>query len=313
MPPTIAVLIPHYNDSDTVAQTLRCIREQTVPFDEIVVVDDASEERHFQALKQQLAEFKGVRLFRNPVNLGVVATGNYGITLVQSDYVHMMSANDTYSLHIVEYAKRAASAQPGVAMISGNSAAWDAVRGKPAPDMIMRLEQVEAFISPQEYARLNRIAPVSANGGANTMHCKTYLALGGQDIRLAWYADWFLYFLIGLTHGFYYIPQFYTTYRIEGKKSFSYGRFDWKREKPALLNMLTLLREKYPSQAQIFRETALFPHYSLRILFTVCTEGGWWFVTPLFIWRCFGHQAAFWLKSVLPRPFLMRVRSLFRL
>jgi hypothetical protein len=76
--------------------------------------------------------------------------------------------------------------------------------------------------------------------------------------------------------------------------------------------MLALLQARHPAQALLFRKAALLPAYNLRILWLTLSHHRW-FITPLFIWRCIGHQGAFWLKAYLPRRFLMAMRSRLRL
>lgn len=311
--PTFAALIPNYNDSAQIATALNCALNQTIPFDEIIIIDDASTDNSVEIIEGLIAEIPQARLYRNERNRGVVATVNRGFSLVKSDYVHPISANDLYANNIVECGHRMLARFPDAMMISGNASLLEAVTGKPHADMIVRLPQEEAFISAADYIAQNHVAPVSLCGGANTISREAYQALGGQDKALAWYADWFLYFLMGFTHGFAYVPRILTTFRLEGEKSYSHARFDWKKEKPVLAHMLVMLPKRYPQQARHFKEAAIFPHYNLRILALAVLKPHRWFITPLFIWRCIGHQDAFWLKSILPRKWLMALRRWLRL
>ncbi len=313
MKPTFAAVILNYNDSAQIGVAISCVLEQTVPFDEILIVDDVSTDNSVEIIREMIRDVPQARLHCNKKNMGVVANCDNGILLIKSDYVHLISANDTYFPCIVEYGHKMVERYPGVAMISANVAVWDAVKNCAGPDMVMRLPQVASFISPEEYTARNRVAPVSMNGGGNTIRRDVYLALGGQDVALKWYADWFLYYLIGFTHGFAYVPVNYSVYRIEGKKSFSSGLDDPYEQKMLTLRMVDLLRERYPAQAQLFRETAIVPKYSLNVLMALTAAPYRWFITPLLVWRCIGHQCAFWLKKFLPRQFLMAVRAVCRL
>jgi hypothetical protein len=189
----------------------------------------------------------------------------------------------------------------------------EAATGKPQASLIVRLPQEEAFVTPQEYAARNRRSPVAFSAGANIIRRDAYFAFGGLDAELAWHADWFLYFSIGLSRGFAYTPTPYATHRLEGERNYSSGRFDWRRDKVRLARLLTVLRERYPTRAAQFKAAAIFPHYSLRILALALEQPHRWFITPLFVWRCVGHQCTFWMKTILPRRWLMAARALFRL
>lgn len=311
--PTIAAILPNYNDAHNIPVALACVRSQTVPFDEVIIIDDASTDDSVTVIEKLIADWPTARLVRNEKNMGVVATLNRGFDLSSCDYVQMISANDTYFPDIVETGQRVLAVHPNVAMISGNAALWDAVSGKPGQDMIVRLPQREAFYSPAEYTALNCTAPVSMNGGANIINSQVYRAIGGQDVKLKWYADWFLYFLIGVREGVFYVPKPLVTCRLEGEKSFSSGRFIWANQEPILRHMLHLLRDVHPVEGQAFRRAAIFPLYNFCVLRLMLEPQHRWFMTPLFVWRCLGHQAAFWLKHYLPRPLLMRLRRFVRL
>jgi glycosyltransferase involved in cell wall biosynthesis len=310
---TVAALIPNYNDSAEIANALRGVLAQTVPFDEIVIIDDGSTDDSVNIIESLIKGVPQARLYCNEKNIGVVATLNRGFTLVTSDFVHMMSANDTFFPCIVECAKRLLARFPQAVMVSGNAGVMEAATGKPQASLIVRLPQQEGFVLPQEYAARNRHSPVAFSTGSNTIRRDIYLALDGQDAELAWYADWFLYFSIGLAHGFAFTPTLYTIHRLGGERNYSGGRFDWRREKLVLARMFTVLRERYPARAQQFKATAVFPRYSLRVLALALAEPNRWFITPLFVWRCVGHQCAFWMKALLPRRWLMAARALLRL
>lgn len=312
MKPTFAALIANYNDSTTIGEVICSVLEQAVPFDEVVIIDDASTDGSVALIQGLIKNIPHATLYCNEKNIGVVATLNRGFGLVKSEYVHMMSANDRYFSCIVEYGHKMVARYPGVAMVSANTALWDAVKGQQEADMVMRLPQMEAFIPPLDYIARNRMAPVSMNGGSNTIRRDIYIALDGQDPELKWYADWFLYFLIGFTYGFAYVPQRYSTY-VKAKDSYLMGSYDPVQQVPVILHMLDLLQERYPAQAKLFKETAILPRYNLKIAIAILQKPYRWFMTPLLLWRCVGHQCAFWMKQVLPRRLLMALRSCIRL
>jgi GT2 family glycosyltransferase/glycosyltransferase involved in cell wall biosynthesis len=89
--PAVSIVIPVYNHF---RHTLTCLRSLaahpgSVAF-EVIVVDDASSDES----PQRLAEIGGIRVFRNPQNLGFIGACNAGAALARGDYVLFLN-NDT--------------------------------------------------------------------------------------------------------------------------------------------------------------------------------------------------------------------------
>ena len=85
-----AAVIPHWNRRDLLERLLRNQREQTLPFDDILVVDNGSTDDSVA-----LAERAGARVLRLEQNLGFAAAVNRGIEAVHSDYVAILNNDVT--------------------------------------------------------------------------------------------------------------------------------------------------------------------------------------------------------------------------
>lgn len=94
----ISVVVPVYNEEETVAQVLESLAQ--VPLDlEVIVVDDASTDRTWeilQALRQQ-APFVSYRFIRHDHNQGKGAGLRTGFGLVSGDLVTVQDADMEYN------------------------------------------------------------------------------------------------------------------------------------------------------------------------------------------------------------------------
>jgi dolichol-phosphate mannosyltransferase len=94
----ISVVVPVYNEEETVAQVLESLAK--VPLDlEVVVVDDASTDRTWEILQELRAreEFAGYRFVRHDHNQGKGAGLRTGFGLVSGDLVTVQDADMEYN------------------------------------------------------------------------------------------------------------------------------------------------------------------------------------------------------------------------
>lgn len=89
--PAIAVVVPAWQAARTLAETLAAIRAQSLPAQELVVVDDGSTDA-----TAALAEAAGARVLRQE-NLGVAAATNAGIAATRSPLLAFCDADDLWA------------------------------------------------------------------------------------------------------------------------------------------------------------------------------------------------------------------------
>jgi len=77
---SISVVIPCFNGADTLQAVLAGVGRQSLPPDEVLVVDDGSEDR-----SPELGRSQGARVVRHPHNRGLAAARNTGIEAATSE------------------------------------------------------------------------------------------------------------------------------------------------------------------------------------------------------------------------------------
>jgi glycosyltransferase involved in cell wall biosynthesis len=92
---SISVVIPAYNAERFIAQTLESVLAQTLPPDEVLVIDDGSTDT-----TADMAERFGapVRVFRRP-NSRQAASRNFGVQQAASEWVAFVDADDLWEPH----------------------------------------------------------------------------------------------------------------------------------------------------------------------------------------------------------------------
>ncbi|WP_129671689.1 glycosyltransferase family A protein [Candidatus Chloroploca sp. Khr17] len=96
--PTISVIIPVYNGERFLAEAIQSVLDQTLPPDEIIVVDDGSTDGTAKVVAN-LAATTAIPMPMRYVyqhNQGPAAARNHGVQLAQGAYIGFLDADDVW-------------------------------------------------------------------------------------------------------------------------------------------------------------------------------------------------------------------------
>lgn len=111
-------LINNYNYGAFVTEAIESALKQTVPFDEIIVVDDGSTDGSVRLLTERYQDHPRVRLLLQPQNQGQLACLNEGFRVATGDLVCFLDSDDQYTEGYLERLIRLYRAHPGVDAVS---------------------------------------------------------------------------------------------------------------------------------------------------------------------------------------------------
>ena len=95
----VTVLVPAYNEAESVADTIKSLQQQTVPPAEIIVIDDCSTDD-----TSEVARALGVTVIRPAVNTGSKAGAqNYALRYVKTEFTMAIDADTTVSPDSIEH------------------------------------------------------------------------------------------------------------------------------------------------------------------------------------------------------------------
>lgn len=89
----IALIIPIYNAGEFLEPCLDSVARQTIPPDEVILIDDASNDGNHLYILDYATKHNWV-YWRNTNNLGVAASRNIGIRCSKSEYFTFLDADD---------------------------------------------------------------------------------------------------------------------------------------------------------------------------------------------------------------------------
>lgn len=90
---TISLVVPIYNEAPFLPRCFQSIENQTITFDEVILIDDGSEDTSAQ-IASEYAERNGWRIIISDKNYGVGNSRNLGIRASKSDYITFLDSDD---------------------------------------------------------------------------------------------------------------------------------------------------------------------------------------------------------------------------
>ena len=104
----ISVVIPSFNRKHTLERALQSVLDQTSAVDEIIVVDDGSNDGSSQFIENQFAQ---VNLIQQG-NQGVSAARNRGIEAARYEWIALLDSDDSWLEHKIERIREAHRQHP---------------------------------------------------------------------------------------------------------------------------------------------------------------------------------------------------------
>lgn len=271
----VSLVLPNHNHGTELRTSLGCIVGQTRPFDEIIVVDDASTDDSLSVLEEFRAGHENLTILRNDTQLGVARTVNRGLAAATGKYVILASADERIAPEMCETLLAVALANPDARLVVSRYSDWHAGSGaetthdeqSPLGMWFVRGSGPQSF-TPDEFRSLLKQRFVWLGVNTALFDRRTLVDCGGFDPALRWHSDWFAIYSIAFRHGFCAVPRalawFYVTehsysatgMRDEDAQRSVIGNMLAKLETPEHADMLAALKEA-PSALSPFVRTMI--------------------------------------------------------
>ena len=115
---SISAVIPAFNAEHSIAAAVRSVHEQTVPVNEIIVIDDGSTDQTLQVLQRLSSEIPALRVL-SQANAGPAAARNLGIREAKSKWIAFLDADDLWLPKKVELQMQLVSEYPALNWVAG--------------------------------------------------------------------------------------------------------------------------------------------------------------------------------------------------
>ncbi len=309
--PTCTAIMVNYNHSLYIGHALDDALNQTIPFDEIIIIDDASTDNSVDIIRQRIAGFSYVRLMQNEKNLGIEPTVNIGLKEATGDFIYFMSADDRYSRTIIEWCRPVLEEMPDIGMVSGNAIVSNAETGMNRL-FVLPFPQVRGRYRAEDIAVIAKKRGFTFYGGANLIRRKAILEVQEYLPLFKWHSDWFLYLYMGCRYTFAVVPETFIRIR-QTRDQYSHACYDWNKQKHVIAPLLHTLQQYYPEEYKFFRDNALLPTYDIQALGLLLADSKLrHYLTPLLFWRLLTYKLLRALGRALTDDQRAKLRRLLR-
>jgi glycosyltransferase involved in cell wall biosynthesis len=222
MSKTISVIMPNYNDSESISIAVKSICEQSYPPKELIIIDDGSTDNSLEVIAKLVAQFPCIKLICNQTNRGISYSVNKGLSTATGDYIYNAAADSFVFPEFFEKSINLLSRYPQAGLCCADvrimhpltesfydlQTNWSSEPAYFSPD---QLAEVTANIARTEKGLL--MPHISKKGllMPTSSTCITRKDLIPKDTvyisELECYSDWFLHQVIVFRHGCCFIPE----------------------------------------------------------------------------------------------------------
>lgn len=218
---TLSVVMPNYNHGRFLKKSVAAIVEQSLPPDELLIIDDASTDNSWEILQELAAKHPIISLHRNKTNQGIIPNMNLGLKLAHSDYLLFSAADDALMPGFIEKslsllgAHREAGLSCTITTMRDGDLEWQLGCG---------MADRPTYFSPTELMELERRKKVLIASNSVIFRRACLIEAGGFRPELKWHTDTFVVHAVAFRYGICHIPEVLAHVNVEPNSYFQAGR-----------------------------------------------------------------------------------------
>jgi glycosyltransferase involved in cell wall biosynthesis len=299
--PRLSVIIPNYNHGHCLPVAVESLLKQSVPPDEIIIVDDGSTDNSVVVIESLVRRYPQIQFYRNEKNLGVCPTVNRGIDMAKGEYVFLSGADDQTLPGFLEKSLQLLARHPeaGLSCTVGD---WHEVATGLNWHMGVGMVDKPSYLSPEQMLGLERRGRFYIPGHTAIMKRSALIEAGKLIPELRLVVDWFTNYVIGFRHGICVVPEPLAVFKIFPDAYYKRNRRDKQIYRSVLEFMLTLLNQpKFQDSAEFIRQAGSLYIFGAPMLGLLVSRSEFRrFLTPVFLRKNLWYCTKLVLKRIVP-------------
>ncbi len=249
----LTVIVPNYNKSEFLTKCIESIETQTLRPDAVIIVDDGSTDDSRKTIDRLTKRYPDVRAHYKPRNTGVSNTRNTGLSLVSTEYVTFIDADDHYCNREKLELEMKLQMEKGGDIIAYSVTSFVTPEGK----RITKKKAPSYYLSGNVYDDLLITRKWDSVMRDYVIRTDTLRAVGGYNEKRSLFEDYELLLILARDHEFYCTGEYGTAYT-EGAGLSAVSKEDQTRiQEEIILAELERLDDKHKKQIMRSRKFLL--------------------------------------------------------
>ena len=210
--PLVSIVIPAYNNENTIIATLESIRNQSYKNIEIIIIDDNSKDKTLQLVTEQQKKDNRIKIYHNSTNLGMIGNWNKCIQMSNGEFVKLVCADDLLDKNEIEKETGVMILNPSVNLVESDTRLID-INGKKTGSFKRYHKSV--LVKGKKIARTSIIWNNFFGAPVNNLIRKSVLDKTGYfDEQFTYILDFDMWMKIACTGDVYIIHELLNSFRI---------------------------------------------------------------------------------------------------
>lgn len=210
--PLVSIVIPAYNNENTIIATLESIRNQSYKNIEIIIIDDNSKDKTLQLVTEQQKKDNRIKIYHNSTNLGMIGNWNKCIHMSNGEFVKLVCADDLLDKNEIEKETGVMILNPSVNLVESDTRLID-INGKKAGSF--KRYHKSGLVKGKKIARTSIIWNNFFGAPVNNLIRKSVLDKTGYfDEQFTYILDFDMWMKIACTGDVYIIHELLNSFRI---------------------------------------------------------------------------------------------------
>ncbi len=205
VPGLVSAIVVTYNQARFIRETIASVQAQTYDHLQIIVADDASTDGTPDIVSKMAREDPRIQLLRAPVNGGITANCNLGLSAARGELVAWLGGDDLWLPSKIEKQRRVFMSNPNVVLV-GTDVEVFFEDGSPAS--VARCRVMHGRGSLDDFVRARNHIPTSS-----FMYRRSAMPDLTFDTRLRVVSDWLFNVECAARGQLGYVPEVLTRYR----------------------------------------------------------------------------------------------------